>query len=170
MILSRLVIYASDLDMIIKLQQGEVNTMLTTKQEMFVQELIKGKSQREAYKTAYDCEKMKDENIDSKASNLFANVKVRARYEELIAKGAEKALWTREQAINDLVEIKNTCLQALSRESVNEETGESIKLVNSKMATGAINAIKELNNMNGFNEQKIDVKSDSEINVNIKVV
>ena len=58
--------------------------MLTPKQERFVQELIKGKSQREAYKIAYpSSKKWKNESIDSKASNLFKNVKVRTRYEEL---------------------------------------------------------------------------------------
>ena len=38
--------------------------MLTAKQEKFVQELIKGKSQREAYKEAFNCKNMKDETID----------------------------------------------------------------------------------------------------------
>lgn len=57
--------------------------MLTAKQEKFVQELIKGKSQREAYRAAYNCKKLKPAGIDSKASVLFKQVKVRARYEEL---------------------------------------------------------------------------------------
>lgn len=57
--------------------------MLTQKQEKFVQELIKGKSQREAYKAAYECEKWKDCNIDAQASRLFKNPKVRSRYQEL---------------------------------------------------------------------------------------
>lgn len=56
---------------------------LTDKQEQFVQELIKGKSQREAYKTAYNCSKMKDKTIDVKASELFNNGKVTVRYNEL---------------------------------------------------------------------------------------
>ena len=56
---------------------------LTTKQEIFVQRLIEGYSQREAYKFAYDCENMKDETIDTRASRLLKECKVSARYEEL---------------------------------------------------------------------------------------
>ncbi|MDY2883838.1 MAG: hypothetical protein SOT71_14420 [Romboutsia timonensis] len=54
---------------------------LTTKEEIFVQRLIEGDSQRSAYKFAYNCEKMKDESIDVKASNLFKKDKIRLRYE-----------------------------------------------------------------------------------------
>jgi phage terminase small subunit len=56
---------------------------LTAKQEMFVKELIKGRSQREAYKLAYNCENMTDAVIDVKASELMKHGKVSVRYEEL---------------------------------------------------------------------------------------
>lgn len=59
--------------------------MLTNKQEKFVQELLKGKSQREAYKAAYNTENMKPATIDSKACLLFKKDKIRARYDELNA-------------------------------------------------------------------------------------
>lgn len=58
--------------------------MLTQKQEKFVQELIKGKSQREAYKAAYNAENMLDRTIDQKASLLFKKEYIRARYDELM--------------------------------------------------------------------------------------
>lgn len=57
--------------------------MLTEKQEKFVIELLKGKTQREAYKAAYDAKNMKDATIDSKSSLLFKQDKIRARFEEL---------------------------------------------------------------------------------------
>lgn len=56
---------------------------LTAKQELFVHELIKGKSQREAYKIAYDTGNMSDAVIDVKACELLKNGKVAVRYEEL---------------------------------------------------------------------------------------
>lgn len=60
--------------------------MLTLKQERYVQELIKGKSQREAYRIAYpNSLKYKDTVVDSKASTLFKNGKVKERYEILLA-------------------------------------------------------------------------------------
>lgn len=57
--------------------------MITQKQERFVEELIKGKSQREAYKAAYNCSRMKDTTIDVKASELLRNGEVTVRYNEL---------------------------------------------------------------------------------------
>lgn len=66
--------------------------MLTTKQEKFVQNLVKGMTQRVAYKKAYNVKKMKNEAIDSKASTLFKQVKVKQRYEELIKKAEDKAI------------------------------------------------------------------------------
>ena len=72
----------------------EVETLsLTTKQELFIQGLIKGYSQREAYKMAYEADNMKNESIDVKASNLFKQDKIRLRYEELIKEYKENALW-----------------------------------------------------------------------------
>jgi phage terminase small subunit len=64
---------------------------LTAKQELFVHELIKGKSQREAYKIAYDTGNMSDAVIDVKASELMKNGKVSVRYEELHSRLVKEA-------------------------------------------------------------------------------
>ena len=56
---------------------------LTTKQELFIQGLIKGYSQREAYKMAYEADNMKNETIDKRASELFSKGEIKGRYEEL---------------------------------------------------------------------------------------
>lgn len=57
---------------------------LTANQEKFVQELIKGKSQREAYRIAYPRSvNWKDEVVDVKASELLKNGKVLVRYNEI---------------------------------------------------------------------------------------
>ena len=60
--------------------------MLTLKQEAYVQGLIRGLSQREAYKQAYNAERMTDKTIDERACVLLTQDKVRARYEELRGK------------------------------------------------------------------------------------
>lgn len=57
--------------------------MLTKKQEEFVQGLINGLSQREAYKNAYDTKRMSDNAIDREASLLMKNPKVTQRFTEL---------------------------------------------------------------------------------------
>ena len=82
---------------------------LTARQEKFVQELIKGKSQREAYKAAYNTKSTSASSIDSLASRLFKNVKVRSRFEELRGKAVkrteEKAIITREEIIAEIASI-----------------------------------------------------------------
>ena len=65
--------------------------MLNVKQEKFIQNIINGMSQRQAYKDAYNA-KYKDEVIDSKASNLFNSDKVQARYKELMGKLEDEAI------------------------------------------------------------------------------
>lgn len=58
---------------------------LTVAQDTFVAELVKGKSQRAAYRIAYPSSiKWKDSAVDSKASTLFRQAKARERYDELL--------------------------------------------------------------------------------------
>ena len=52
---------------------------LTPKQELFVQGIISGLSQRQAYRQAYKAEKMSDAVVDNKASALFNKGEVRVR-------------------------------------------------------------------------------------------
>lgn len=77
--------------------------MLTKKQEKFIEELIKGKSQREAYKAAYNAEKMKDETIDRKACELMKNGKITARYTELMEKSIQKSEWTATEVRKEII-------------------------------------------------------------------
>ena len=58
--------------------------MLTPKREKFVQNLVKGMSQREAYKNSFNAGNMKDATIDKKASELFKKEEIRGRYDELV--------------------------------------------------------------------------------------
>lgn len=79
--------------------------MLTAKRERFVQNLVKGMSQREAYKNSHNASNMKDETIDSKASILFKDEKVRARYEELIKATAKETIITAQERMEFLTRI-----------------------------------------------------------------
>lgn len=66
---------------------------LTEKQEKFISGLLRGLSQREAYKQAYNASKMKDKTMDENACKLLKNTKVAARYNQLrneIIKKAEE--------------------------------------------------------------------------------
>ena len=124
---------------------------LTTKQELFIQGLIKGYSQREAYKMAYEADNMKNETIDSKASILFKTEKIRARYEELIKEYKENALWNRSKA-----EEKLLWLLDKSQESI-QETG--LKQANSN---AMLNVIKELNTLTDLYPKKLKEENNLE--------
>ena len=67
---------------------------LTTKQEKFITNIIKGMSQREAYKDAYNAENMKDETIDTEACLLFNDQKIAKRYNELLKELENEAVMT----------------------------------------------------------------------------
>jgi phage terminase small subunit len=77
------------------LERGEdMKDKLTPKQEKFIQNIIKGMSQREAYKDAYNAENMKDESIDCNACKLFNDAKIKQRYEDLIKELETEAVMT----------------------------------------------------------------------------
>ena len=83
---------------------------LTDKQEAFVQELIKGKSQREAYRIAYPKSEMwEDHVVDVKACELLKNGKVMVRYEELQGKvlkqSEEITIATAQQILQEITAI-----------------------------------------------------------------
>ncbi|MDO4721416.1 MAG: hypothetical protein Q4A78_12190 [Peptostreptococcaceae bacterium] len=117
---------------------------LSSKQELFVQEIIKGKSQREAYYIAYPkSKKWKVQNVDSRASNLLKNTKVLARYQELKEKSKDRALWNRGKAREKLL----WCI-SLAEEDIKKN---GVRNVNT---TALVNAIKELNAMEAIGEEQ----------------
>ena len=122
--------------------------MLTTKQEVFVQKLIEGCSQRESYKFAYEADNMKNETIDSKASILFKTEKIRARYEELKNELKGKAFYTVEKANDDLNWIKLKAKEDIE--------AKGIKQANANTYLGAVKQQIELNGIT-IKEAKADI-------------
>ena len=118
---------------------------LTSKQEKFVRALISGMSQREAYKEAYNAANMKDEVIDVRASELLKKSKVKVRYEELVNENKQKALYTLEDSINDLIWIK---------EKAKEDILNPKKGLRQGNGTIYLNAVKELNLLNDLYPDK----------------
>ena len=83
--------------------------MLTENRERFVQGLITGMSQREAYRAAFPNCKASDSVVDVKASQLFAVDKVRIRYEELLKEalkpGEDAAIASAQEILCELTAI-----------------------------------------------------------------
>lgn len=108
---------------------------LTPKQDKFARCIADGMTQADAYRTAYDAEKMKPDTIHKRASELMLDGAVKGRIQELRAKLEEKAIWTREMSVKALV-------QAYKVAQVQNN------------ASGMSGAIKELNAMHGYNAPK----------------
>lgn len=127
--------------------------MLTDKQELYIQNLIKGLSQRQAYREAYPKSKnWKDKTVDNRASKLFNSYEVFTRYQELQKEKAEdrrqKNLWSYEDSVKGLMWIM--------KESQKDIKEKGFRQANS---TAFINALKELNDLQGLGEQR-EVKTE----------
>ena len=132
---------------------------LTAKQEKYVQGLVAGLSQRQAYRQAYDNSKeWKDRTVDSRASELLKKSDVLGRYDQLMNEHKEKALWTREEAVTTLKWLLNKSMQSIE----NQDEG----YVRQGTSNAIVAAIKELNELELLYplKQKQVEKIDSEIN------
>lgn len=98
---------------------------LTTKQENFVQGLVAGLSQRDAYKQAYKTDRMKDSTINVKASELAKDGKIAVRYRELLKEYSNMNLWTREAAFNEYEWLKNRAKEDIQEEGVRQATANA---------------------------------------------
>lgn len=125
--------------------------MLTKKQEMFVQGLIEGLSQRESYKRAYICENWTDKAIDENASKLLKSTKVHTRYQELMEQISSKCLYTRTNAINDVLYIKDKAKAEIE--------AKGLKKVNSDTFLGAIDRLISLNGLDLATTKNIEMQS-----------
>ena len=121
---------------------------LTTKQEIFVQRLIEGYSQREAYKFAYEASNMKNETIDKRASELFSKGEIKGRYEELKSELKQKMFYTVEKANDDLEWIKLKAKEDIEYRGIKQAN-----------ATTYLGAVKQQIDLNGITikEAKEDI-------------
>lgn len=125
---------------------------LTAKQEIFVNSLVAGLSQRQAYRKAYNAEKMTDDTVDARASKLLKEYKVSIRYRELLKEASNMAIWSREQAFSEYEWLKNKAKQHIDKEGV--------KQANSNAFLGALDG---MNKMAFTDLEKADKKIAKEI-------
>ena len=121
--------------------------MLNVKQEKFIQNIINGMSQRQAYKDAYNAN-YSDKSIDEKASTLFNSEKVQKRYKELLKELEDKAIMSAKERMIWLSEVINN----IQREEVyvRNSEGEDVLMGsrNAELST-KIKALDTLNKMSG---------------------
>lgn len=139
--------------------------MLNAKQEMFVQNLVKGMSQREAYKKAYNAT-YNVNAIDSKACNLFNSDKIQARYKELMKEIKDQSIMTaieRRKWLTDVINGKELeTVEITLPDGQKELVGSKEADLNTKMK-----AMDMLNKMDGeyITNHKISGDKDNPVNI-----
>lgn len=112
--------------------------MLTARQEKYVQGLVSGKTQRQAYIAAYPAAaKWKDNTVDARACEALKNSKILERYQELRKKAEDDTILT-------AVERKRWLTEVIKGEKVS--TSDKLK------------ALDLLNKMDGQYIDKLEVK------------
>ena len=94
---------------------------LTPKQEVFVQELLKGSSASDAYRTAYNAKGMKASAIHCEASKLKSSPKVAQRYKTLLKRKEEYAL-------NSSLSLRQLVLERLREEALDKGNNEGARI------------------------------------------
>lgn len=174
---------------IIQLASPKGLTELTPQMEIFLQEILKGNSQRVSYLKAYPKRShWKMSSVDCEATKLFNRPLVKQRYHELLDEFREKEKtktgWTREQAIEALRFVIDTNRKDLERiQAAAEEELELLQQqiienperaayyveqmikrrkkarANATNNNAIIQASAELNKMQGYNEENINMAS-----------
>lgn len=137
-----------------------MNNKLNVKQENFIQGIIKGLSQRQAYKEAYNAN-YADKDIDSKASNLFNSDKVQARYKELLKELEDKCIMTAKERMIWLSDVVRGKVKHISYGGNGEE------FENEAYISDKLKAIDTLNKMSGEYTTKVDANVNTEIKVTL---
>ena len=122
--------------------------MLTPKQELFVQGIIKGMTQADAYRSAYNCKRMTDKSIHECASRMMNDVKIVSRINELRDKIDKSNIMTAQQRLEWLTKLI---------ESKEESTTDRLK------------AIDIMNKMQGEYVQRIAADVDTDVTINIEL-
>ena len=126
---------------------------LTPKQELFVQGIISGLSQRQAYRQAFSTsKKWKDSTVDLKASELLQNGKVLVMYRELLKQFSNMSLWSREQAFNEYEWLKNKARASIENDGIRQANSNAF-----------LSALEGMNNMTFHDLELIDEKLKLEI-------
>lgn len=108
--------------------------MLTPKQEKFVQNIVKGMSQVDAYKDAYSAERMSDNAIYREASLLMKNPKIAQRHKELGADTEKSTIMTAQERLEWLSDIirsdeETTSDKLKASDQMNKMQGDYVQLI-----------------------------------------
>lgn len=109
--------------------------MLTTKQEKFVQSVVFGEmNYSDAYRFAYNADRMSDKTVNEKASLLANEDKIRARITELREQLKDDAIMTAKERLKWLTSVirsdrEKTDTKLKAVDIMNKMTGEYVTKV-----------------------------------------
>lgn len=122
--------------------------MLKSQHETFARLIVEGKTQTDAYRSAYPNNRCMDKTIHEKASRLAADERIIARIAELRAQLEDSTIMTAKERLKWLTEIIRS----------DEET-----------TTDKLRASDQMNKMQGEYVQKIEADVKGEIDINIEL-
>ena len=124
---------------------------LTPKQEAFVQGVVSGKSQYQAYRDAYDCKTASRATIDRKATALAGRDTIRTRISQLkgraLKKAEDEAVDMRAYIIKRYQEIASG--ECCNHKVVKDGRGKVLRDETSVVASDVGNALKKLAELYG---------------------
>ncbi len=135
--------------------------MLTAKQEIFAQNIIKGMSQAEAYRNAYNTKKMSDKTVWENASRLMNNSKVIARVDELRSQVAKTAIMTAEERLKFLTRVISG--EECEKAYVQDADGNQVEVKIPPSLKTKLNAIDIMNKMQGEYVTKVVGNMDAKL-------
>lgn len=127
--------------------------MLTAKQEQFVQNIMQGMSQADAYRSAYPKQRMSDKTVWEAASRLMKSDKVIARLDELRGQIATTNIMTAQERLEYLTRV----VRGIEKE---KETvvvdGKPVEVEMPVAIKTRIDAIDKMNRMTGEYTQRVE--------------
>lgn len=139
-----------------------MNDKLTPKQERFIQNIVSGMTQRQAYKDAFQVD-YDDNAIDSNASTLFNSTKIQQRYKELMDKLEDDAIMSAKERMVWLSDVVKGKVKHTSY-GTNGEAYENEAYIGDKLR-----AIDTLNKMSGEYITKIDADVNNDVTISIEL-
>jgi phage terminase small subunit len=107
---------------------------LTPKQELFAQEVASGKTQADAYRSAFNVKPTtKPETTYKRACELMADGNISGRIAELRAAAAERVTWT----LADSLDVLSTIAKGLDADAKPSDKVNAVKALNAMIGLDA---------------------------------
>ena len=138
------------------------NSNLNSNQEMYIEYLVMGYSQRKAYKMAYpESKNSKPSTIDIKVYTLLHKPEIKKRFNEVTElvndEIRRKSIWTKERAIVELKDLLNK--NVIESDRYEEAYDDEMELYDKQIEQ----KIEQLNNPKGYQSKKARAQLEAEI-------